>query len=175
MVAEELPRLSIELSVLTPRELVDDLSAIEVGRDGLIVEQGKRRGLLLPQVATDHGWDRETFLAQTCVKAGLAERRLAAGRHVWRFSAEVFGERDRNRGRGAAVEYARHALAACSASGVLSGPARAVGLTASAALLRVPRIPPSRSCRAAVADPELCARSAATRGARCRVSSTPAT
>jgi AmmeMemoRadiSam system protein A len=89
---DELPRLSIELSILTAPELVHDPSTIEIGRDGLIVEQGRHRGLLLPQVATDHGWDRETFLAQTCVKAGLPGNAWRQGATIWRFRAEVFGD-----------------------------------------------------------------------------------
>lgn len=92
VVAEELPRLSIELSILTPREVVTDPATIVIGRDGLIVEQGRHRGLLLPQVATDHGWDRETFLAQTCVKAGLQSDAWRRGATVSRFSAEVFAD-----------------------------------------------------------------------------------
>jgi AmmeMemoRadiSam system protein A len=91
IVAEELQFLSIELSILTPVERVADTALIEVGRDGLIVEMGRSRGLLLPQVATDHGWDRETFLAQTCVKAGLPIDAWRRGAAIWRFSAEVFG------------------------------------------------------------------------------------
>ena len=90
--AEELPRLAIELSILTPREVVTDWSTIVIGRDGLIVEQGRHRGLLLPQVATDHGWDRETFLAQTCVKAGLSSDAWRRGATVSRFSADVFAD-----------------------------------------------------------------------------------
>jgi len=90
---EELPRVTLEISVLTVPARVDDVSAIEVGRDGLIVERGMSRGLLLPQVATEWGWDRETFLDQTCVKAGLS---VGAWRDpetiVFSFSAEVFGE-----------------------------------------------------------------------------------
>ena len=50
---------------------MSDVADIEVGRHGLIVEQGFRRGLLLPQVATERSWDRETFLSHTCLKAGL--------------------------------------------------------------------------------------------------------
>ena len=92
IVADELPGLSIELSIMTTPELVKDPASIVIGRDGLIVEQGRQRGLLLPQVATDHGWDRETFLAQTCVKAGLPSDAWRRGATVWRFSAEVFGE-----------------------------------------------------------------------------------
>jgi AmmeMemoRadiSam system protein A len=92
--ASELPRLSVEISVLTPIEPVRDVGEIEVGRDGLVVEQGFRRGLLLPQVASEHGWDRETFLAHTCIKAGLRPDAWRGGARVFRFRAEVFGESD---------------------------------------------------------------------------------
>ncbi len=90
--ARELPDVTLSLSILTPAERVTDLDAIEVGRDGLIIEQGRRRGVLLPQVATEHGWDREMFLKQTCVKAGLSHDAWQNGATVWRFQAEVFGE-----------------------------------------------------------------------------------
>lgn len=92
IVADELPGLSIELSILTAPEIVKEPASIEIGRDGLIIEQGRQRGLLLPQVAPDHGWDRETFLAQTCVKAGLQSDAWQRGATIWRFSADVFGE-----------------------------------------------------------------------------------
>ncbi|MFH2054940.1 MAG: AmmeMemoRadiSam system protein B, partial [bacterium] len=69
--AGELDSLHIEISVLTPLEVVKSFDEIEVGRDGLMITKGSFRGLLLPQVATDYGWDRQTFLEQTCVKAGL--------------------------------------------------------------------------------------------------------
>ena len=93
---EELSRIQIEISVMSPIEVVDDVDSIEVGRDGLIIVRGDRAGLLLPQVATDYGWDREMFLAQTCVKAGLPQGawRLPDTR-IERFSAEVFGELQR--------------------------------------------------------------------------------
>ena len=70
---QELDELDIEVSVLGPLQLIDprDASAFEIGRHGLVVEQGPRRGLLLPQVAVEWGWDREQFLSQTCRKAGL--------------------------------------------------------------------------------------------------------
>jgi AmmeMemoRadiSam system protein A len=68
---EELPELTFEVSVLTPLRVISDLSEIEVGRHGLMVTLGRRRGLLLPQVATEYGWNRECFLARTCEKAGL--------------------------------------------------------------------------------------------------------
>jgi AmmeMemoRadiSam system protein A len=90
---DELPHLEIEISVMGPIEIVADPDEIMVGRDGLIVSRGRQAGLLLPQVATEYGWERETFLAQTCVKAGLppAAWRLQDTR-IERFAAEVFGE-----------------------------------------------------------------------------------
>jgi uncharacterized protein (TIGR00296 family) len=65
---------------------------VVVGRDGLVVEQGHRRGLLLPQVATERGWTPEQFLRQTCVKAGLPPDAWRRGASVYRFEADVFGE-----------------------------------------------------------------------------------
>ncbi len=90
---EELPRVDIEISVMGPIERVSDFAEIVVGRDGLIVSRGPRAGLLLPQVATDYGWDRDAFLSQTCIKAGLPpDSWRAPDCRVERFSAEVFGE-----------------------------------------------------------------------------------
>lgn len=88
----ELPAIAIEISVLGPIEPIDDPLSIEIGRHGLIVERGRRRGLLLPQVAVEWGWDRETFLAHTCEKAGLPADAWRHGALVFRFEAEVFGE-----------------------------------------------------------------------------------
>lgn len=93
VVREELADLHIEISVMGPIERVENFDDVVVGRDGLIVSRGRNAGLLLPQVASEYGWDRHTFLDQTCVKAGL-------GAGLWRdaktvvekFSAEVFGE-----------------------------------------------------------------------------------
>jgi AmmeMemoRadiSam system protein A len=90
---DELQASAIELSVLAAPARVADLSAIEIGRHGLIAECGRRKGLLLPQVALEHGWDRESFLTHTCLKARLdggAWKRDAA---IYTFEAEVFGER----------------------------------------------------------------------------------
>ncbi|MBI3492056.1 MAG: AmmeMemoRadiSam system protein A [Acidobacteria bacterium] len=89
----ELPHLDIELSLLGPLESVAAIEEIEIGRHGLVVEMHWRRGLLLPQVATEWKWDRETFLAQTCVKAGLPRDAWKNGASLWRFEAEVFGDR----------------------------------------------------------------------------------
>jgi AmmeMemoRadiSam system protein A len=90
----ELDGLDVEVSVLGPLEDVNpfDPDAIEIGRHGLVVEEGRRRGLLLPQVATEWGWDREQFLAQTCVKAGLPADAWRRGARVYRFAAIVFGD-----------------------------------------------------------------------------------
>ena len=91
---EELDDLDVEVSVLGPLEEIDprDPSAIEIGRHGLVVEQGHRRGLLLPQVATEWGWHREQFLSHTCTKAGLAPDCWQRGAKVYRFAADVFGD-----------------------------------------------------------------------------------
>lgn len=95
----ELVDTVIDLSVLTPPEIVSDHSTIEVGRHGLIVEHRGRRGLLLPQVAPEHGWDRETFLAHTCLKAGLPPTAWRRGATLLRFEAEVFSERHQHANR----------------------------------------------------------------------------
>jgi len=89
----ELDDLDVEVSILGPLETIDpfDEHAFEIGSHGLVVEQGRRRGLLLPQVATEWGWDREMFLSQTCVKAGLAPDAWRRGAKVYRFAGEVFG------------------------------------------------------------------------------------
>ena len=88
----ELPDLHFEISVLTPIERVMNLEDIEVGRDGLIASDGYRRGLLLPQVATEYGWTRDEFLSHTCMKAGLRPDAWRSGATISRFQAEVFGE-----------------------------------------------------------------------------------
>jgi AmmeMemoRadiSam system protein A len=90
---EELPEVAVEISVLGPLEPIEARpGAFEIGVHGLVVEQGFRRGLLLPQVATEWGWDGEQFLRQTCVKAGLPPDAWRHGARVYRFAAEVFGD-----------------------------------------------------------------------------------
>lgn len=89
---EELSELVVEISALGPLRAVKP-EQVEVGRDGLIVSYADRRGVLLPQVAVEHGWDQETFLDKTCWKAGLpadAWRRPEV--KLLAFTAEVFGE-----------------------------------------------------------------------------------
>ncbi len=95
----ELESIVFEVSILTPPVLVkvdspkDLPHSIKVGRDGLIVESGYYRGLLLPQVPVEYGWDEETFLSECCMKAGLPpDAWLSRKTHVYRFTAEIFAE-----------------------------------------------------------------------------------
>lgn len=90
---EEAPNLEISLSVLS-RLFPIHPEAVEVGRHGLVIEQGARRGLLLPQVPVENSWDRETFLEQTCRKAGLPLDAWRKGATIEAFTAEVFGDSD---------------------------------------------------------------------------------
>jgi AmmeMemoRadiSam system protein A len=94
LTAEELPHVEIELTILGPLEIVAMVDDIEIGRHGLVVAAGGRKGVLLPKVAVEQGWDRDTFVAQTCRKAGLLPDAWKQGT-IWRFEAEVFTERRR--------------------------------------------------------------------------------
>ena len=89
---QELPEVSFELSILTIPERVVRFDEIEVGEHGLIVSYGAARGLLLPQVATQYGWNRNQFLAETCIKAGLHPNAWKEGAVVHSFTAHVFAE-----------------------------------------------------------------------------------
>ncbi len=84
--------VDLEVSVLGPIRLVDDIRDVIVGRDGLIVESGRRRGLLLPQVAVEWNWDAVEFAAQTCLKAGLPRDAWLKGAKLFKFEAEVFSD-----------------------------------------------------------------------------------
>ncbi len=90
---EELRDVDIEISVMS---LLKPIAAedVVVGKHGLMITKSGRRGLLLPQVAPEWGWDRETFLSQTCVKAGLPPDAWKEGAKIEAFTAEVFGERE---------------------------------------------------------------------------------
>jgi AmmeMemoRadiSam system protein A len=90
---EEALKLEVSLSVLSPLLPIHP-EGVEVGRHGLIVSQGVRRGLLLPQVPLEHGWDRETFLEQTCRKAGLPLDAWRRDATIEAFTAEVFSDFD---------------------------------------------------------------------------------
>jgi uncharacterized protein len=89
----ELTLIDFEISVLSPMQRVSDINEIEIGKHGLFLTKRGYRGLLLPQVATAYGWDRETFLMETCRKAGLRHDDWKDGATIHRFSAFVFGEK----------------------------------------------------------------------------------
>ena len=89
--AEELADLDIEVSVMGPLTPCPDPELVEVGRHGLYIRKSMHSGLLLPQVATEWGWDRETFLDQTCVKAGLPKGSWRKSKtEIWWFEAVIF-------------------------------------------------------------------------------------
>jgi uncharacterized protein (TIGR00296 family) len=97
--SQELDHITFEVSVLTPPEQVtaekptDYPSKIEVGRDGLIIERGYRKGLLLPQVPVEWNWNTEEFLCQTSMKAGLSpDAWLTKDTKIYRFQAIIFEE-----------------------------------------------------------------------------------
>jgi uncharacterized protein len=89
--AGEAKQLQIEISVLSPPVLIAPEDVI-VGEHGLLISDGARRGLLLPQVPVELAWDRELFLEQTCLKAGLPPDAWKRGAHIEAFTAEVFAE-----------------------------------------------------------------------------------
>jgi len=91
--AAELSSIEIELSLLSPLVRVRDVSEIEPGTHGIYLVKGRRSGVLLPQVASEHGWDRTTFLEQTARKAGLPSRSyLDADVALYVFSAVICSE-----------------------------------------------------------------------------------
>ena len=96
---DELDNVIVEVTILTKPEIIqvndpkDYLSSVEIGRDGLIVEQGFYKGLLLPQVPVEQGWDKEEFLSHTCMKAGLLpDAWLDKSTKISRFSGQIFTE-----------------------------------------------------------------------------------
>ena len=90
---EEAHELQVELSILSPpRPILAD--AVEIGHHGLLISMHGSRGLLLPQVPLEHGWDRTTFLEQTCRKAGLPLDAWQKGAVIEAFTAEVFGDKN---------------------------------------------------------------------------------
>ena len=97
--SQELNDIIIEVSVLTPPTLIevkkpiDYVNEVQIGRDGLIVERGMLKGLLLPQVPVEWKWNLEEFLAQCCMKAGLApDMWLVKGTRIYKFQAIIFKE-----------------------------------------------------------------------------------
>ncbi len=90
---EELGDLVIEISVLSPMNKITDINEIEPGKHGLFLKKGFSSGTLLPQVALEQGWDRETFVRYTCTKAGLpADAYMDKSAELFTYTAEVFSE-----------------------------------------------------------------------------------
>ncbi len=90
---DELAAMHLEISVMTPLRRVEAAEEVEVGMHGILMRRGFRSGLLLPQVATEHHWDRETFLEHTCMKAGLSPHDWQDPQtEIYIFSAQVFHE-----------------------------------------------------------------------------------
>ncbi len=87
---EELKELELEISVLTPLKRIDDPRSVEVGKHGLVISMGSKKGLLLPQVAVENRWKAETFLGQACLKAGLPPDAWKKGAEIFVFEAIVF-------------------------------------------------------------------------------------
>jgi AmmeMemoRadiSam system protein A len=91
--ASELPKLEYEISVLSPLRRVTDVQQIKVGQHGLLMKNGDSEGLLLPQVPVEQKWDRQTFLEQTCAKAGMRTSCwMDEDTDIFSFTAVVFGE-----------------------------------------------------------------------------------
>ncbi|RQW88226.1 MAG: AmmeMemoRadiSam system protein A [Geobacter sp.] len=90
---EELDDIDIELSVLSSLTKIESIDEIQVGTHGLYIEKNMYRGVLLPQVAKEYGWDKTTFLRQTCLKAGLELDAWKSGADIYIFSAQIFGEK----------------------------------------------------------------------------------
>ena len=93
MVVEDLQNFDLEISILSPLKKIDSIDEIEVGVHGLYIEKNSYRGVLLPQVATEYGWDRYTFLSQTCLKAGLDKEAWKDDADIHIFSAQVIEEK----------------------------------------------------------------------------------
>ncbi|MGB9711704.1 MAG: AmmeMemoRadiSam system protein A [Dissulfurimicrobium sp.] len=93
LTSQELKEIDIEISVLSPLRLISSINEIEIGTHGIYIISGPYSGVLLPQVATEYGWDRLTFLDQTCLKAGLAPGCWKdPATKIYIFSADIFSE-----------------------------------------------------------------------------------
>ena len=92
MKAPDLSEFELDISVLSPLERASSIEEIKVGTHGIYIVKGSYRGVLLPQVATDYGWNRDEFLRHTCIKAGLPEDAWKKECEIYIFSALVIGE-----------------------------------------------------------------------------------
>jgi len=90
---EEFDDIDLEISILSPLEIVKKIEEIIVGQDGLIITKDGKKGILLPQVPVEQNWDRETFLKHLCLKAGLSPDSWKDNPVLQKFSAFVFGEK----------------------------------------------------------------------------------
>jgi uncharacterized protein len=93
--AGEEQAVNIEISVLTPPQKIDTIEAIAIGKHGLIITKGMHRGVLLPQVPVEWGWNRADFLNAVCQKAGLPDGAWKEGAELYVFTAQVFKEQAR--------------------------------------------------------------------------------
>ena len=93
MKQQDLADFELDISVLSPLKLAASVDEIRVGTHGIYLVKGSYRGVLLPQVATEYGWDRATFLRHTCLKAGLPENAWQKECEIFIFSALVFGDK----------------------------------------------------------------------------------
>lgn len=92
MKADDLSDFKIDISVLSPLQKAASVEEIKVGTHGIYIVKGSYRGVLLPQVATEYGWDRDQFLEHTCIKAGLPQDAWRGECDIFIFSAQVFGD-----------------------------------------------------------------------------------
>lgn len=90
----ELDHIDIEISILTVPQKVAGVEDVQVGRDGIIISKGFMRGLLLPQVPVEQGWDLEEYISHGCMKAGLPMDEWQRGVQIETFQGTVFGEKD---------------------------------------------------------------------------------
>jgi len=93
----DLDDFELEISVLSPLKLTTSVDSITVGKHGIYIVKNHHRGVLLPQVATEYGWDRDTFLRHTCLKAGLPDDAWQKECEIYTFTALVFGENEEDK------------------------------------------------------------------------------
>ncbi|HXE97157.1 MAG TPA: AmmeMemoRadiSam system protein A [Dongiaceae bacterium] len=92
MKSDDLADFTLDISVLSPLEKAASAEEVKVGKHGIYIVKGSYRGVLLPQVAIEYGWNRDQFLQHTCIKAGLPQDAWQGECDIYIFSAQVFGE-----------------------------------------------------------------------------------
>lgn len=96
MQKKDLNHFSLEITVLSPLQKIDNREQIIVGEHGIYIEKGLNRGVLLPQVATDYDWDNNVFLQQTCIKAGLdADAWQSTDADIYIFSGQIIKDKNK--------------------------------------------------------------------------------